>query len=78
MPHIHRRQSLGAESLGMIVLWIMLICAQAALAQTGARVEGKEIRIDFNREGHRAIEATRQSFAAMEASSYVPGQGVKT
>ena len=57
MPHIHRRQSLGAESLGMIVLWIMLICAQAALAQTGARVEGKEIRIDFNQLLHSRVVA---------------------
>ena len=47
MSHIYRRHS----------LWIMLICAPAALAQTGARVDGKEIRIDFNQSLHSRVVA---------------------
>jgi len=42
----------------MIVPWMtFLICAPAALAQTGARVDGKEVRIDFNQSLHSRVVA---------------------
>ena len=56
MSHIRRGHSWSA--LGMIVPWMtFLICAPAALAQTGARVDGKEVRIDFNQSLHSRVVA---------------------